>query len=275
MINMLNRLENILKCPKTGQNLSYNQIDNCFHVKSEKIHYPVTNNIVDLLARDNDQSNSPEIIRAYDKISIKYDSLITSSNLFSKFIINLTWGGLHEEYIDQVVNYIPNDFEGTILDVPVGTGIYTVEKYSKFKKATILAVDISLEMLKQAQKRYKDKNIDNVIYILADVNSLPFITNSIDFVISMNGFHSFPDKNKSITEINRVLRDNANFAGCFYVSGRRKISDFMVNASLKNTHLFTEPFYSSKEYLEMFGKYFNFMEHKYCRSFFLFNARKY
>ena len=90
----------------------------------------------------------------------------------------------------------------------------------------------------------------------------------------MNGFHSFPNKEMAIIEIARILKTNANFSSCFYVSGRRKLSDFMVNVSLKRTNLFVEPFYTAAKYIEMFSRYFDLKEKNFCRSFFLYEASR-
>jgi ubiquinone/menaquinone biosynthesis C-methylase UbiE len=110
--------------------------------------------------------------------------------------------------------------------------------------------------------------------IHGDVGCLPFADKSIDFVLSMNGFHSFPNKEIAIVEIARILKTNAKFSGCFYVSGRRKLSDIMVNASLKRSNLFAEPFYTAEDYVEMFNRYFDLSELNFCRSFFLYDAYK-
>ena len=107
------------------------------------------------------------------------------------------------------------DFNGVIVDIPVGTGIYTAKKYSKLRQATIIVVDISMEMLKKALKRYKEDQINNVVYINGDVGSLPFVDKSIDLVLSMNGFHSFPNKELAVVEIARILKNNADFQVVF------------------------------------------------------------
>lgn len=271
---MFEQLESILRCPKTHKKLTYNREDNCYDVETENVSYPISGGIIDFTVSDTNEPESSKITKAYNKISNKYDSLITSSNVFSKLIIYLTWGGLHEEYTETVISRIPDDFNGVIVDIPVGTGIYTVQKYAKLKQATIIVVDISMEMLKKAQERYKEDQIDNVLYIHGDVGSLPFVDKSIDFVLSMNGFHSFPNKEIAIIEMARILKTNAKFSGCFYVSGKRKLSDFMVNASLKRTNLFAGPFYTAEKYTELFSKYFDFNKKNFCRSFFLYEANR-
>ncbi len=261
-----------LRCPKTQQKLIYNNKSNCYDVDSENISYPITDGIIDFIQIETDEPKSHKITEAYNEISNKYDSLITSSTLVSKFIINLTWGGAHEEYTEEVTSSISDDFSGILVDIPAGTGIYTAEKYAKLTKATIFVVDFSLEMLKIAQNRYKEMNITNVTFIHGDVGCLPFADKSVDFALSMNGFHSFPNKKIALSEVARILKDNAKFSGCFYVSGERKLSDIIVNTSLKKTNLFAEPFHTMEKYVEMFNEYFALNKANSCRSFFLYDA---
>lgn len=271
---MIKEVISLFRCPQTNKKMIFDETKSCFKVENEKICYPVVEGIIDFISPVSEDYESDKIIKAYDKISKKYDPLITGSTLLSKLIIYLSWGGLHEEYTVKVIDYIPDDFRGILLEVPVGTGVYTVEKYSKLKNATIIAVDFSLEMLKEAKIRFEGENIRNIVYVRSDVGNLPFEDGTIDFLLSMNGFHSFSQKEKAVEEINRILKSGGNFSGCFYVKGRRKISDFIVNASLKRTNLFAPPFYTGEEYIKLFGNYFNFRKKEFCRSFFLFDALK-
>ena len=271
---MFARIASLMRCPKTHEKLTYNQLSNCYDVETGNISYPIIHGIIDFISTAANESRSSEIIKAYNEISTRYDSLITSSTLFSKFMIYLTWGGLHEEYTGTLTKSIPDDFSGVMVDIPVGTGIYTAEKYSRLRNATIVVVDISLEMLKEAQKRYEEKHINNVVYIHGDVGCLPFADRSADFILSMNGFHSFPNKETAIVEMARILKPNARSAGCFYVSGRRALSDFVVNVSLERANLFAGPFHTADEYIEMFTKHFEFSRVDFCRSFFLYDASK-
>lgn len=271
---MFKQIETVLRCPKTGKKLTYNPGENCYDVDTENFSYPIYQGIIRFIQTDTVTPDQHKVIHAYNEISNRYDTLMTSSTLISKFIIHLTWGGAHEAYTETVTNRIPDNFSGILVDIPVGTGIYTAEKYSGLTNATLLVVDFSIEMLKIAQARYKDKNIHNVVFIHGDAGCLPFADKSVDIVLSMNGFHSFPEKETALSEMARVLKDKGQFSGCSYVSGKRNLSDIIVNISLKNTNLFAEPFHTMDTYIEMFSRYFDFSDATSCRSFFLYEAYK-
>ena len=50
----------------------------------------------------------------------------------------------------------------------------------------------------------------------------------LDTVVSMNGFHAFPDKQKAFHEIWRVLKPGGDLIACFYIRGKSKRTDWLV-----------------------------------------------
>lgn len=70
---------------------------------------------------------------------------------------------------------------------------------------------------------------------------------SYDIVVSMNGFHAFPDKKKAFQETWRVLKPGGTFIGCFYIRGKSKRTDWLVNHILSKKGWFTPPFQTEEE----------------------------
>ena len=59
-----------------------------------------------------------------------YDDAITQGKWWSKLYFKLLWGGVDDNDIARrVLSWIPDDFKGRLLDVPVGTAVFTTEKY--------------------------------------------------------------------------------------------------------------------------------------------------
>ena len=50
---------------------------------------------------------------------------------------------------------------------------------------------------------------------------------SVDTVVSMNGFHTFLDKQKAFHEIWRVLKPGGDFIACFYPMRRKTLASVM------------------------------------------------
>ena len=69
----------------------------------------------------------------------------------------------------------------------------------------------------------------------------------LDTVVSMNGFHAFPDKQKAFHEIWRVLKPGGNFIACLYIKGKSKRTDWLVKNILAKKGWFSPPFQTEKE----------------------------
>ena len=197
-----------------------------------------------------------KIYEAYKSSKKVYDDALTANGFWFKVYNKIIWGMKDEDYVERLLSFIPDGFEGNLLDVPVGTGVFTTKKYLKIQEANIFAIDYSSDMLHQAQNRFKNAGIKNVNYIQGDVGQLPFESDSFDMILSMNGFHAFPDKEKAVEDILRVLKQGGTFCGCFYIKGERKLTDFVVNNILVPGGWFTPPFVSLSELKVTLEKYY-------------------
>lgn len=189
---------------------------------------------------------SNKINKAYKNSKNIYDDVLTRNSLLGKFYINVCWGKTDDiEIADKILSYIPDDFTGTLLDVPVGTAVFTHEKWGKLSNAEITCLDYSEDMLYHARNRL-DK-YSNISLVQGDVGNLDLEDNYCDIVLSMNGFHAFPDKMKAYKEIHRVTKKEGIFIACFYIKGEKKITDFVVNNFLAKKGWFTPPFQTFNE----------------------------
>ena len=71
-----------------------------------------------------------KIQNAYETSKNIYDDVLTQGNIFSKLYIKLFWSGTDDNDIARkVLSYVPDDFSGKLLDVPVGTAVFTENKW--------------------------------------------------------------------------------------------------------------------------------------------------
>ena len=183
---------------------------------------------------------------AYESSKNIYDGVLTQGNFFSRMYIKLFWSGTDDnEIARKVLSYIPDDFSGKLLDVPVGTAVFTQRKWSSLKNAHITCLDYSTDMLEQAKRRLDGKA--HINFIQGDVGNLQMDDNSFDIVLSMNGFHAFPDKQKAFSETCRVLKSGGDFIACFYIRGKSKKTDWLVKNILAKKGWFTPPFQTEEE----------------------------
>lgn len=151
----------------------------------------------------------------------------------------------------RVLTFIPDDFDGALLDVPAGTAVFTHRKWAALEKARITCLDYSEDMLVQARTRLKD--CSHVECIQGDVGNLPMGDGSFGIVVSMNGFHAFPDKEKAFRETWRVLKPGGTFIACFYIKGKSGITDWLVRSVLSKKGWFTPPFQTEEELRAILG----------------------
>ncbi|MDD6961300.1 MAG: class I SAM-dependent methyltransferase [Treponema succinifaciens] len=187
-----------------------------------------------------------KIQEAYESSKNIYDGILTQGNFFSRMYIKLFWSGTDDnEIARKVLSYIPDDFSGKLLDVPVGTAVFTQRKWSTLKNAHITCLDYSTDMLEQAKRRLDGQA--HINFIQGDVGNLQMDDESFDIVLSMNGFHAFPDKQKAFRETFRVLKSGGDFIACFYIRGKSKKTDWLVKNILAKKGWFTPPFQTEEE----------------------------
>ena len=197
---------------------------------------------------------------AYRQSKNIYDDVLTQGKWWSRLYIRFFWDVDDIEITKKLFHFLPDGFNGTLLDVPCGTMNLTAEKYSKRKNATITCLDYSADMLTGARTQIERHGHTHISLLQGDVGNLPFEDAAFDAVLSMNGFHVFPAKEKAYAETARVLKPGGIFFGCFYVRGERKRSDFVVRAVLAKKGWFTPPFQTKGEVLATLQKYYTHVE---------------
>jgi phosphatidylethanolamine/phosphatidyl-N-methylethanolamine N-methyltransferase len=130
----------------------------------------------------------------WDKFAKNYDSFIknTVENTYKSVLENI-----NEEL----------SVNKTILEIGTGTGIISFSICSKV--SSIVATDISPEMIRIANQKKSD--IKNIDFQIQDSYNLPFSDKSFDVVIASNLLHLLYEPAKAINEAKRVLKDDGVF----------------------------------------------------------------
>ena len=193
-------------------------------------------------------SRHDEIRSAYRALGQQasfYDGMITCSTFWGRLICKVVWNMDEETNLrcfETAFSGIPEDFSGRLLEVPVGTGVLSMPVYKGLKKADITCLDYSADMMAAAERRAGETDLKNIRFVQGDVGALPFPDASFDLVLSLNGFHAFPLKDKAYRETLRVLKPGGTFCGCFYISGENRRTDWFIRNFYIRSGFFTPPF---------------------------------
>ena len=204
-----------------------------------------------------------------------YDDAITQGKWWSRLYFKLLWGGVDDNDIARrVLAWIPDDFTGNLLDVPVGTAVFTAAKYKQMTKADITCLDYSTDMLERAEQRLRDAGITNVKTMQGDVGALPFENDTFDFVLCMNGLHVFPDKERAYAEILRTLKPGGELLACFYIAGEQKVADWLAKTVMTRMGWFTPPFDTAADVRRRLLPYYDIIDFHIEGAMLYFRARK-
>ena len=205
-----------------------------------------------------------------------FDRMMTNADLPSRLILKIFWGlddKAHKKFLAQAFAGIPKNFNGRLLEVPVGTGVLSLPVYKNLD-AEIFCLDYSDKMLEAAKKRAKQINLRGVKFIQGDVAALPFTDNYFDLVLSINGFHVFPDKDSAWRETRRVLRHDGIFCGCMYVKGENARTDIFVKQFCDRQGFFCPPHETLSSLQKRLSEHYQHVEISHVESFASFICKK-
>ena len=100
-----------------------------------------------------------------------------------------------------------------ILDIPCGGGV-ALRGLRPGQGVEYVAADIAQTMLDRTMRAARGRGVaDQVVPRIADVEQLPFDDASFDLVVSFTGLHCFPDPERAVVEMARVLKPGGVLTG--------------------------------------------------------------
>jgi len=123
--------------------------------------------------------------------------------------------GVHRIWKSEFCGLIPN-LNSKIIDVASGTGDISFRIHNLAKKQNkspnIVACDINADMLEIGRDRAINRNIlDNLDFVVADAENLPFHDNSFDYYTIAFGIRNVINVANALKEAHRVLKPTGKF----------------------------------------------------------------
>jgi arsenite methyltransferase len=150
-----------------------------------------------------------------------YENLVLATVLllFGILLISLAvsgiWSSRYGKIIlrDKVMSKLSFKGSETVLDIGCGKGLLLIEAAKRIPQGKAVGADLwdqTMEYKYVAQMALDNAKIEGVSarveVVTADVQSMPFIDNSFDVVMTSLMMHHVPDINKALKEMVRVLK---------------------------------------------------------------------
>lgn len=116
-----------------------------------------------------------------------------------------------KETVFEIINRTCIDSGSKVLEIGTSTGFTSIE-IRRMVECSSIAIDINESSLKEARKRANNEGFDDIEFIKADVNKLPFKDSEFDLVILGNILSLMDDKDKAFGECKRVCKDDGFIA---------------------------------------------------------------
>lgn len=152
-----------------------------------------------------------------------WNSFANHYDLFIKIMFGKTY--------KNILSHLNSELKSThkILDIGTGTGIIPFSICQKVE--SVVATDISPEMIKIAKQKQVSSGIKNIEFQVQDAYNLPFHDKSFDVVIAANLLHLLFEPEKPISEAKRVLKDHGIFIAPTLCAGESFRSNAMADIS--------------------------------------------
>lgn len=113
-----------------------------------------------------------------------------------------------ELHLKAILEFLPIKPGMKILDLGTGSGYLSFSIAEKFLDAVIVGLDIVENALEINRIKAEKESIRNISFVTYDGINFPFHDNEFDLVISRYALHHFPDIQKSISEVSRILKSD-------------------------------------------------------------------
>lgn len=138
----------------------------------------------------------------FDRIARRYDLLNRVMSL-----------GLDQGWRRRLVHHLDLADGGEVLDVATGTGDVALALAGRWRRATVVGLDPSLEMLARARAKIAARQLAARVRLVAgDGAALPFADATFNAAVIAFGIRNMTDREQGLREMRRVTRPGGRIA---------------------------------------------------------------
>jgi SAM-dependent methyltransferase len=149
--------------------------------------------------------------------AVAYDSVVEHERLGRVFGW-LMWGTDASRMYAELARLGDEPDGSTILDVPCGGGL-AFRGLRPAQRLRYVAADLSPVMLARAREEAERRSLDDIEFVEADVEALPFDDGTFDLCVTYNSLHCFREPAVALTDMARVVRPGGELRGTGVVFG--------------------------------------------------------
>jgi ubiquinone/menaquinone biosynthesis C-methylase UbiE len=191
-----NWLNEIIRCPETGEPLT--PYENAY-IRADGKQYPIVDGILSIVYPESLSGADAGMNRTYEWLAPFYD--------FSERFLGRIFTGVDMvKGRREIVSHLKLVSGIKLLEVSPGPGVFQRLLWEQLAdKGELVSLDLSMNMLRQCQKRNRDLNVH---LIHGNAQYLPFANDSFDALFHFGGVNLFNDPDKAVQEFIRVVKQN-------------------------------------------------------------------
>ncbi len=154
---------------------------------------PIKPDLIESLSTDEKKRQYAAYV--FEKIHHRYD-----------FITVFLSYGMDSGWKKKMIQMMHLRGDEKVLDLACGTGDITFAEAEKLPSGHAVGLDLTQGMLKLAEQKRQQLNVQNVSYHRADIMHMPYPDNSFDVITGGYALRNVPNLKGAIEEIKRVLK---------------------------------------------------------------------
>lgn len=144
------------------------------------------------------EAKKKQVEEMFDNIAHRYD-----------FLNHLLSAGIDRLWRRKAIKHIAKFLPKRMMDMATGTGDFAIDAANMLQLESLIALDLSEEMLAIGRKKLKTKKQQIIEFVKGDSENLSYESNEFDAMTAGFGVRNFENLEKGLKEMHRVLKPGA------------------------------------------------------------------